>query len=112
MAREELHVFGALRERRYPKLDHVQAEVQIFPEAAGKDLGFEIRVGGADQPHVSAAGRARAEALKFPGLQHAQELYLPGDGEIAELVEKERALVRRLEAPDAQLRRTREGPRF
>ena len=50
---------------------------------------------------------AAAHPADLPLLQHAQQLYLQGQGELADLVQKERAAVRLLEQPLARPVRAR-----
>ncbi len=67
------------------------------------DRARQIGVGGADQAHVALARDVAAQALELAGLQHAQELHLAHQRQVADLVQKQRAAVGFLEAPDAQL---------
>jgi len=53
---------------------------------------------------------AAAQALELPLLQDPQELDLQGGGEIADLVEEDRAAIRQLEAALALGDGTGEGP--
>jgi hypothetical protein len=50
-----------------------------------------------DQAHVDLEALRRAHGAHLALLQHAQELHLERDGHVADLVQEERALVRRLE---------------
>ena len=102
---ERQHVLAPLAQRRHVELDDVEAEVEILAERAAGDVLAQVGVGGAEHAHVDAAGLARAEALELAALQDAQELHLPGRGEVADLVEEHRPAVGGLEAADAQARR-------
>jgi hypothetical protein len=53
-------------------------------------------------------GRRAADALELLLLQHAQQLHLRVERQLAHLVEEERAAVRQLEAADALLQRAGE----
>jgi hypothetical protein len=59
----------------------------------------EVAVGGRDDAHVDLHGLVAADALELALLQHAQQLHLDGRGDLADLVEEERAAVGLLEAP-------------
>jgi hypothetical protein len=52
----------------------------------------------------------RAQALQLAALQHAQQLGLHGQRELADLVQEQRALMRLLELAAALAQRSREGP--
>src|SRR5207248_9272589 len=64
--------------------------VKVLAEAPGADLGQEIAVRGGDDANVGL-DRVAAERLVLPFLQDAQELHLDGGGQLADLVEEERA---------------------
>ena len=49
-----------LAQRRHADLDHVEAVVQVLPEAAGLHLGAEVLVRGADDAHVDRRPRCVA----------------------------------------------------
>jgi hypothetical protein len=68
--------------------------------------GRQIPVGGGDQAGVGAPGAGAAQALELLLLQDAQELGLHLERELADLIEKERAMVSQLEAAEA----LRHGP--
>ena len=64
---------------------------------------------GGDDPHVDLARLRRPDALELAFLQHAQQLGLHVGGQVADLVEEQRAAVGQLEA--ALARRHRAGER-
>jgi hypothetical protein len=100
--RQHEHVVGALPELGDAELDHIEPEVEILAERAAADGVVQIDVRGADDPDVGLSRRAAAEALKLPCLQHAQELHLPREREIADLVQEARPAVSLLEATRAR----------
>ena len=62
---------------------------------------MQVDVGGGDHPHIDLLGARRADAFDLSRLQHAQQLGLLAIGNVADLVEKDGAAVRQLEASDA-----------
>ena len=107
-AHELAHVTGALTQRRDVDLDDREPVVQVAAEPATRDLGEHIAVGGRDDAHVVALGLARAERNHLAGLEHAQELRLQRDGQVADLVEEQRASMRGCERTHAIARRAGE----
>ena len=99
--RERGNVLAPLAQRRQLDLDRVQPEQQVLPEAAGRDLLAEVRVGRRDDAHVDLARARRADALEVAGLEHAQQLRLQVQRHVRDLVEEQRAAVGELEAADA-----------
>ena len=57
-------VLAALAQRRHADGDDREAEVQVFPEAAGRYLGPDVLVGGGDDADVDGDGLLAAEALE------------------------------------------------
>ena len=88
---EERHVAGALAQGRQRRHEHGEAEVEVGAEAARVDLGLEVAVGGGDDAHVDGQAARRADALHLAALEHAQELRLQLEGELADLVEEDGA---------------------
>ena len=74
--------------------------------------GTKIAVRSGNHPHVHRDHLRSAHALHFAGLQHAQELRLQAQVELADLVEKQRSTVRDLEAAAAAIRGASERPAF
>ena len=102
-------VVATVRERRHLQFDDVEPVIEVFTETALPD-GFPERcVGRRNDPDVHLAGLAGPEPLELAGLQHAQQLGLPGQGQIADLVEEQRPAVRGFEAAFARLCSPRVG---
>ena len=59
----------------------------------------QVGVGGRDDPHPGPPRRVGSQPLELAGLQHPQQLGLAAAGQIAQLIQKQRAAVGRLEAP-------------
>ena len=80
--------------------NHVQAEEQIRPEPSAADLFGEIAIGCGDDAHVHANRLAAADRLELLFLEHAQELDLGLERQLADLVEEQRSAVGDLEPAD------------
>jgi hypothetical protein len=94
---EQAQVALAVAQRREAQDGDGEAKEQVLAEAAGGDLGEEVAVGGRDDADVDLARGGFAHAGDIVLLQGAQELDLGGEGQLAELVEEERAAVGGLE---------------
>src|SRR5439155_109224 len=99
---ERHDIFASRPQRQELDRDHVQAEVEVLAEAAGRDLVAQDAVGRRDDAHVDRARRAAADAQDLALLQHAQELHLDVGRDLGDLVEEERAAVGALEAAGAR----------
>ena len=109
---ERQDVLLALGERRHLQLDDVEPVVQVLAKTSGRDGRRQVGVGRADHAHFHATRGAAAQALELAGLQHAQQLGLALQREIADLVEEQRAAVGRLETSLAHFGRARVGAGF
>jgi len=78
--------------------EHRKSVEEIIAERAGLDPMAEITVGGRDQPDIGPKRRRAADPFVLPFLQHAEQLRLDRRGEIADLIEEERAAGGDLEA--------------
>src|SRR5204863_3481295 len=97
-----------LAQRRDVQRDAVQAVIEVLPEAAGRDLCFDVAVRGRDEAHVDRTRLDAADALDLARLDDAQERRLQLGRHVADLVEEDGAPRRRLEQAGLRLRRTRE----
>ncbi len=95
--RQRRDVLAPLAQRRQLDGHHVEAVIQVVAEAAGRDLVFEILIGGGDDTGIDADGTALADALEFLLLQDAQQLDLQLRAHAGDFVEEDGAAVRRLE---------------
>src|SRR5687767_10511268 len=99
MAGERRDILAALAERGQLDRDDVDPVEEVLAEAAAADLVLEIAGGGREHPHVHLPRALIADAPDLALLQHAQELRLETDRQLADLVEQERAAARLLEEP-------------
>ena len=78
--------------------EDIQTVVQVLAEPAVSDRLQWVGVGGGDHPHVHGLFALAAEGAKTMLLQHAEQLCLRARRHLRNLVEKQRALVRKFEA--------------
>ena len=103
------HVVAALAQRRQGDGDDVEPVEQIGAKTPGADHVGQGAVGGGHDARAEAQVLLPAEALEGALLQHAQEVHLVGQGNLAHFVEEERAVRRELEAAFLQARGPGEG---
>ena len=94
MADQPRDVVRPLAQRRQHEREHVQPVVEVLAEAAVGHHPGQVAVGGRDHPHVDLDRLRAAEALELLLLQDAEQLGLQLRGDVADLVEEERPLVR------------------
>ena len=104
---EQRDVLAPIAQRRHGERKHVEPVEQIAAEAPLPHFLVQIAVGGGDDAHVDVDRPRAAEPLDLAVLQHAQQLRLQLERQLADLVEEDRAAVGQLEA--AGLRRVRAG---
>ena len=81
----------------------VQPVEQIGTEAASLDFLRQIAIGGGDDPHIGGLLAAGAEAAIAAAFQEPQELGLERQRHLADLIEKQRAALRRLDKARTRL---------
>ena len=101
---------GPLAQRRQRDREDVEPVVEILAELALGDQRLEVAVRGRDDPHVDLDGLAAADPLELALLQHAQQLDLHVERQVADLVEKQRAAVGQLEPAGPTRHRAGERP--
>src|SRR5690606_26495157 len=107
MLHEQRNILRAIAQRHRANREHAEPEEQIFAETALPDLVLQIAIRRRDDPHVDVPRLLLADALERAFLEHAQQLALELERDLADLVEKQRAAVGELEAADAVAQRTR-----
>ena len=80
------------------EVDEVDAVEQVLPEGTRGHHALQVAAGGADDPYVRRARGTLAQPLVLPLLEDAQQFDLGGGGQVADLVEEQRAPLRQLEA--------------
>src|SRR5512134_3402060 len=95
---EQQHaVLVHLAERGDADREHAQAVVEVGAEVPLADLLAQVAVGGGDHARPAEPPLRLPDALVFAVLQHAQELRLQLERQLADLVQEERAVCRVLE---------------
>src|SRR5262245_411204 len=90
-------LLAALAERGHPDLHDVQPIVEILAKLAVLQGVLEVPVGGCHDPHIDVDELAAADPRKGQILKDVEQLRLQRQGELADLIEKDRAHVRELE---------------
>ncbi len=88
---------------------HVDAIVKILPKMTLIDQDLDVAIGGGDHADIGLDGLVPAEPLEGLVLQHPQQFGLQTEGKLAELVQKQGAAVRLLEASHTGLVGAGEG---
>src|SRR5439155_15838139 len=95
---EETHlVVAQVAQRRNDQRENREAMVEVGAEASEADLLAQVAIGRGDDARAARACRGLANALVLAILEHAQQLRLQLERELADLVEEKRALARVLE---------------
>src|SRR5437016_13845032 len=113
-AREEEHdqsrdVGATLAQRWDLDRKHVQPVEETRTEAPRPHRFLEIAIRRGDHPHVHPKRPARPHGFELLLLENAKKLHLRLEGQLADLVEEDRAAIGELEAADAALQGTGEG---
>src|SRR5258708_6662134 len=112
MMRQQRKIVAALTQGRETQFDKVQAVKQILAEFALLHHFLQVAIGGGDQPNIDIDSLVAAEALKSFFLQHAQQLRLQAQTEVADFVEKKRSMIGGFHAALARQKRSGEGALF
>ena len=97
ISRQQQHVLAALAQRRHHQRINAEPVVKVRPKAPGPHLLRQVAVGGGNHPHINAVLAVRAQPLQLPALQHAQQLGLHRQRQLAHFVQKQRAAIGQLE---------------
>jgi hypothetical protein len=95
--RQHGQVSRAVAQRRHLDAEDVQAVVEILAERPIAHQRSQVAVRGGDHAHIDRHGLDRADRQHLFLLQHTQQARLQRRRHIADLVEEQRAVVRRLE---------------
>ena len=87
---QQQDVVAPFMQGREHQLGHIEAVVQVLPEAPPGHGLPQVHIGGRDDLDVHGHGPGAAHAQDFPFLKHAQELGLIGQGHVRQLVKEER----------------------
>ena len=96
-------------QQRQFELETAQAKIEVLPEAAVRDRRPERPRRCGDHPDAATLGALGPDRRHLPGLQKPQEAELQGLWQLADLIEKNRAAIRRADQTDPLGRRPRKG---
>jgi hypothetical protein len=99
-------------QRRQADREGVDPVVEVLPEASFSYQQVEWPVGGGDEAEIDLDRLVAAEPFDAVLLERAQQLGLGEQGEVADLVEKQRAAVGQLQPSELALLGAGEGPFF
>ena len=97
----------ALAQRRQHQRENIDAMKQILPELLFANKCLQIAMRRHHHAHVHRDRFVAADALDLAFFQHAQQLGLHVQRHVADLVEKNRAVIRLLEFSDVPARARR-----
>src|ERR1700686_4484671 len=109
VAREQRYLFAALPKRRHAHREDVEPVVQVGAKFLFVHHRLQVPIRGGYEADVGSDRSVAAHALEFLVLDGAQQLRLEFERHLTDLIEKQRALVSQLEAPN--LLRNRPGER-
>jgi hypothetical protein len=104
--REAGKVIRSLAERWQHDRKHAEAIEQVAAEATGGDLLLKVPVGRGYHSDVDCSCHFVADAFESTFLQHAQQLSLEVERDLANLIQKQRPAVRRLKPAGTVAQRT------
>src|SRR5713101_9089190 len=97
MPGEHGNLLTPIAQRRHRNRDDVQTEEEVFTELTACDGALEVAVCCGDGAYVDMDVVFAAQTGEFAVLQHLEQLGLKGRAHFADLVEKHRAVVGKLE---------------
>src|ERR1700724_845044 len=108
MPGEYRNVVLALAQRRHLDRENAQPVVEIFAEPSGANQTLKVTVSRRNNADVDPPRRVIADWFKLAVLQHAQQLGLHRQRQLAYFIKKKSAAVRQLEAADSIAQRSTE----
>src|SRR5262249_53710061 len=111
-AKPKDQIRAPLRERRHRDLPERDPRIEIAPEPTLVDEPSEVAVGGCNDAHIDAERARGADRVDGTFLDRAEEFGLQIEGQFADLVEEERASLRRTEVAGLRIVRARECTAF
>ena len=101
VAHQHGDVLTAVPERRHMDWEHVQTVEEVLPELLLVGKRRQVAIGRRDETRVGAQRARAAEPLELALLEHAKQLRLELERDLADLVEEHRAAIGQLEPADA-----------
>ena len=102
MLKKPHFVIAELAQRGYRYREHREAVIEIRAKTPGTYFLTQTAVGRGNDPRVGDPALRFADALIFAIFQHAQQFGLQLERQLADFIEKQRALVRILEVTGAR----------
>ena len=102
------NILRPLAQRENVQRQDVEPEQQVLAELSVLGRFGEVLVGGRDDAYVHRDRSLTPEPLDHAGLEHAQQLRLGLEAQVAHLVQEQRAAIGQLEAAHAPLGSARE----
>ena len=90
------HILPPLPQRWDLQREHVEPIIQIHTKFSALGHGHQIPVSGSDHPNIHGDLFGSAYPAELPLLEHAQQLRLEVEGELANLVQKDGSSVGQL----------------
>src|SRR5215475_1128333 len=109
IANQQGNIFGALTQGRNANRKNVQSVIQVAADLPGLRHLLQIAIRCRDESYIDLLRVGAAQALKLSFLKGAQELRLDFGGNVANLVQEQRALVSQFESTDLLRDSTSEG---
>ena len=106
---EQTHVLLAFPKRGKRDLESSNAGEQVFPEALVGHALPDILMRGADHAYVDGDGPGSPHGEHLGFLEHAEKSHLRLIGELRDLVQKQRSVVRRANQSGVIMGGSREG---
>src|SRR5207247_9650376 len=97
---QQRDIFRPIPQGRRENGKNIEAIIEIAAKLVCGDHVGKIAVGRGDQPDVRPDRPRAAQPFKFLFLQNSQQLRLQLEGNVADFVQKKRALMRQLKAAD------------
>ena len=107
MVEQQHFVVAQVAQRRHVQREHRKPVIEVGAETAAADFLAHVAVGRGDDARVRDAALGFAHALEFAVFEHAQQLCLQLERQLADLVEKERGVLGVLEIARARGRGAR-----
>jgi hypothetical protein len=87
MPHRQRNIFRAFPQGRCADWKHVEPVIQIAAKLVLEDHAFQVSMGGSDDAHVHFLRSRAAQAFEFTLLQYTQQLGLPLQRNITDLVQ-------------------------
>ena len=97
MVEQDGYILLAIAQGRQYDRHNIEAVIKIGPKFSGCNRLLKPNIGRCDDPHIDIESLGPADPFKLLFLQDPKHLRLEGDGHLADLVEKDGAVVSQFE---------------